>query len=265
MKSLTVEEIKQKQLYILDEVVKFCNDNNITYFLCGGTLLGAIRHQGYIPWDDDLDLMMPREDYEKLIDTFTHPAIRLNSSRILNDYYYPFLKAEDKLTEMTEHTFIGQIRNLGINIDIFPLDVMPAEPKALRKFLKKMFFLRKCLKLKRIKITGVKVDDFLRSIGRKIMMRYTVQEMSQKLTTSAMKYKDQDTGFMGIVVWGYGHKEYCRKEIFASKVEVDFEGKKYFAPVGWDEYLTNVYGDYMQLPPEEKQVRPHLFEAFERE
>ena len=265
MKILSVKEIKVKQLYILDEVVKFCNENNITYFLCGGTLLGAIRHKGYIPWDDDLDLMMPRKDYEEFVDKFSHPDINLNSSRISDDYYYPFLKLEDKHTEMKEHIFIGQNRNLGVNIDIFPLDVMPNDSKALKAFLKRMFFLRKCLKLKRVKITGVKVDDFLRKIGRKIMMRYTVQEFNEKLTSAALKYKDQNTGYMGIVVWGYGRKEYCRTEIFDGKVEVEFEGKKYFAPVGYDEYLTNVYGDYMQLPPIEKQVRPHLFEAYVKE
>ncbi len=264
MKQLSIDEIKNKQLHILDEIVKFCDNNNITYFLCGGTLLGAVRHKGYIPWDDDVDLMMPREDYTKLIDTFNHPDITLNSTRKLDDYYYPFIKVEDNHTEMDEHAFIGQTRKLGVNIDIFPLDNMPADSKPLKLFLNRMYFLRKALKLKRNKKSGVLVDDCLRSIGRKLMKPYTAKEVIDRINKSATRYNNCSTGYMGIVVWGYGRKELCRAEIFAEKVQVEFEGKKYFAPKGYKEYLTNVYGDYMTLPPKHKQVRPHTFLAYER-
>ncbi len=265
MKELSIEELRSRQVRVLNQVVDFCEEQGLRYFLCGGTLLGAVRHKGYIPWDDDIDIMMPREDYDKLIFNFKVDGLTMFSSRVRGDYYYPFAKVSDDETVIYEHMFLGQSEYYGVNIDVFPIDSFPNDHKEQKKFLRRMYWLRKLLRQKRVKRTGVFIDDTLRKIGRFLMKRYSVQVLSNLIAKHATTYNDQDTDYRGIIVWGYGSKEVCRTQVFEGDTKVEFEGKEYNAPAGYKEYLSTVYGDYMQLPPLEKQKRPHIFKAFLRD
>ncbi|MBQ8445584.1 MAG: LicD family protein, partial [Opitutales bacterium] len=127
MREITHEELKQIQLGILDKVHEFCEKNGITYFLSSGTLIGAVRHKGYIPWDDDLDLYMPRADYDKFIKLFSANSpenTKLLSLETDKKYQYPFAKVIDDRTEMVE-TAVGESFKIGVYIDVFPVDSVP--------------------------------------------------------------------------------------------------------------------------------------------
>lgn len=137
MKEISVSQAKQILLEILQEFHQFCHRENLRYSLYAGSLIGALRHQGFIPWDDDIDVLMPREDYERLFHlyrTSPHPAyLELNDSRTRPGYFYPFMKLEDTRTIM-----IGKGKKrvrIGLHIDIFPLDGMPKSLIAANAYL----------------------------------------------------------------------------------------------------------------------------------
>lgn len=266
MKELIISEIRERQLFLLDAVVEFCDANNLCYFLCGGTLIGAVRHKGYIPWDDDIDLMMPREDYERLIEEFECEGITLLSHSKFKDYYFPFVKISDDSTLCDEAKFVSNHKDMGANIDIFPIDNMPSSPKACDRFLFWAKFIRKCSRQKRYRFTRKKfAESLLRYSAKMMLVFFSTRTLCRRLSKFSQKYNHRDTANKGIVVWGYGKREKCRAEVFASSVKLEFEGKFYDAPVGYDEYLTNVYGDYMQLPPLRKQRSHHKFQVFLKE
>lgn len=261
MKELTIDEIRSRQVHLLDTVVEFCNANNIRYFLCGGTLLGAVRHKGYIPWDDDIDLMMLREDYERLIKEFHHDGMTLLSHSKFDNYFYPFLKVSDDSTICEETKFTSDHIGLGLNIDIFPIDSMPSNSVLRSLYVFRMVFIRKCLRQKRYRFNRKIVESVLRYIARVALAPISIPTLCRRLTKVGQKYNSKGTTHKGIVVWGYGKREICRADLFDSSVKLEFEGKLYDAPVGYKEYLTNVYGDYMQLPPLHKQKSHHKFKV----
>ena len=123
MKEIGIEELKRIQIGILKHLDAFCNENNLKYFMCGGTLLGAVRHKGFIPWDDDIDIMMKREDYDKLIELYPkndNSNFKLFSYELDKSFPYPFAKMDDFRTIFEEE--INDSYKIGVNIDIFPID-----------------------------------------------------------------------------------------------------------------------------------------------
>ena len=123
MKEIEIEELKRIQIGILKHLDAFCKENNLTYFMCGGTLLGAVRHKGFIPWDDDIDIMMKREDYDKLIALYPkndNSNFKLFSYELDKSFPYPFAKMDDCRTIFEEE--INDSYKIGVNIDIFPID-----------------------------------------------------------------------------------------------------------------------------------------------
>ena len=145
MKELTVEEIRKIQIEMLVYIDIVCNDTNLNYFLQGGTLIGAIRHKGYIPWDDDVDIYMPLEDYNKFINIIN--SKEKNRYLVLNpyeneDYYYFFSKFVDKETVLIENGY-KQIKNMGVFVDVFPMYNLPDSTEELEKYSKKLIKLEK--------------------------------------------------------------------------------------------------------------------------
>ncbi len=263
MRRLTTEEVKKIQIEILDVVAAFCEENNINYWLDSGTLLGAVRHKGYIPWDDDIDIGMLRPDYDKFAELFNKSNDRYRFVDIDNtpDFYVAFGKVIDTKTVLYEPDKNGD--KLAVNIDIFIYDNAPDDDN----IVKKMYDRRDRLAFMSLFSRGnqiISTDTFIRRIIKKATHICFVFVSSancvKKISENSQKYSKEKTKRVGNFT--AVTRIASDKKIFSSFVDVDFEGKKYNAPVGYDEWLTDFYGDYMQLPPKEKQVTHHQYEAY---
>ncbi len=257
-KKINSDDLKKIQISILDVVDDFCNKNGISYWIDCGTLLGAIRHKGYIPWDDDIDIGMLREDFEKFIKTFNGFNDQYKAYCIENndDFYYPYGKVLDTNTILYEPDKTGN--KLSVNIDVFPYDNTPKNDKEIQKLLDRR---NKYRYYHEVLNCNEKEKSFIKRIviivGRLFFRRnYFVK----KIVHNACKTINNHSTMVGDFT-GYD-RYYCDKSVFDSFIDVIFEGKKYKAPVGYDKWLKAMYGDYMTLPPKEKRVSHHKFEAY---
>ena len=266
-KEISLEEMKKMQVSILKYIKDVCAKNDLQYYLCGGTLLGAVRHGGFIPWDDDIDIFMLREDYMKLLDILrhtTHDSFAMMSYYDNDDYCYPFAKVINKNTCMTEEN-LPYINGYGIYVDIFPIDGLPNEESKCKRYFKKMLFLRDLLNLS----TNIKYNK--PSVVIKNIYRYPIwlicrcisfRKFLKLIDKNAMKHKTKDSNFVACSVAGYGKKEILPSQVFDKTIMINFENEEFNAPIGYEIYLSNLYGDYMKLPPKEKRISHHKFKAW---
>lgn len=262
LKRIQQDELRKIQIEILDVVSAFCEKNNIHYWVDCGTLLGAIRHKGYIPWDDDIDIGMLRSDYDRFMRLFNEQNERYKFYSIENNkkFLYPHGKVIDTSTILYEPNKKGN--KLAINIDVFVYDNAPNS----NKFVEKMY--KRCdryldLNWLRTRTHNPKGNIFRRSIiylTGFCLKIFPKNFFVKEIIKNSKRYVNEDTKYIGnFTAWS---RIYCPKEIFRDFIDVEFEGKCYKAPIGYHEWLTAFYGDYMQLPPEEKQVSHHMFEAY---
>ena len=264
MKKIDEKELKKIQLDILDKVHDFCIKNHIDYWLDSGTLIGAIRHKGYIPWDDDIDIGMLRNDYDRFLIEFNRAKERYKCYSIenKNDFYYPFAKILDTDTVLYEPDERG--KKLCVNIDLFPYDIAPDDDKALKKMYRKRNLYQRLRAISSHNIhSGCRVRRWLISACSIFFKILPKGIFDKKIVNNAKKYKDSDNKRIG----NFTSVEMIAVSlsVFNSFILVDFEGKKYKAPVGYDIWLRAFYGDYMILPPEEQRVSHHNFVAFCKE
>ena len=258
MKEIPIEEAKRMQLDILKSVAKFCDDNSIRYFIYYGTYLGAVRHKGFIPWDDDIDICMPRSDYNRFLESFHHDYYKTWYWTRENKSMCPFAKVIDTRTELHENGDWGE--PLGVNIDIFPMDGLPNDEKQRKKWVDHMRF---CWGFQ----VAASVGDYSRRpFAHRVEIRilkafYKIIPIQHRLASrtirDAMKYDFDNSEYVGVVVWGYGQREVVHKSSILPLRKIKFEDDEFWAP-RTDESLTTAYGDYMQLPPKEKQTYRHL-------
>jgi len=263
MRKLTLKELKETQICILTYVADFCERNKIRYWIDSGTLLGAIRHKGYIPWDDDIDIGMLREDYDKFSKLFNAHESQYRFVCLENsaDFYVPHGKVCDKNTILYEPDENGQ--KLAVNIDIFVYDNAPDDEAELKEMYDKRDFWRKVYWRQNSYIDkkGNIVKIILKYMRRAVYrVRYKNRNPIQEMIQNSKKYMMCQTRNVGNFT--SFTRMSCDKSVFASFIEVEFEGKKYKAPIGYDEWLRSFYGDYMKLPPEEKRISHHRFVAY---
>ncbi len=258
MKKIDIEEMKKIQLEVLLDVVSFCEQEKIRYFLCGGTLLGAVRHKGFIPWDDDIDISMPRPDYNRFIREYSHAFYEVHCWDTENEFICTYAKVSDSRTILTENANLGI--QIGINIDIFPVDGLPKGKFENIKFVKEMKL------LKGLVICASAKDISKRKNTKKIEITiirlfYKLFNIQSWLTGYAIrlaqKYPFDASEYVGVLVWGYGEKEIMKKSIACEYVKGNFEGRRMNILKNYDEYLFNLYGDYMKLPPEKDRIYKH--------
>lgn len=265
MNLLTLDEIKQVEFSLLKTFDAFCRENHIRYFLSNGTLLGAVKYKGFIPWDDDLDVLVPREDYDRLITSFKDDdSVRLVSSERDPQYLFPFAKFCDTST-LKEETNINNGVVLGLNIDVFPLDAWDNE---LEKAKREAALIQRdisCLSLSKLNKPNAStaMKRLLQGVLMLICKIYTGKYFLQQIIQKSNR-KDQDgNAFLGCKAWCiYGAREIIPAEVFADTVEVEFDGEVFPAPIGYDTYLRSLYGDYQKDPPIEKQKTHHSFTAY---
>ena len=268
-KKIELDELKQIENNLLKVFSKFCEDNGLRYYLTYGTLIGAVRHKGFIPWDDDIDVIMPRVDYEKFLTVFnsikTNNNITLLSYESKEDYYLPFAKLIDNRTILKEDANVKS--EIGVFIDVFPLDNLSNNYRHAVSAIKKGYFLNAKWVAKIINLNGYSSSfkKLLIIAVKHILKRKTIQELIVDLDHYASKRGSDDfTKYVGVVC-GISRGDKSRvfdSDWFKDTVTVEFEGNKYLAPVGYDEMLKQLYGDYMQVPPEKDQVTQHSFEAW---
>lgn len=273
MKGISIEEEKQIALDILVAFAEFCEKNGLRYILAYGTLLGAIRHKGYIPWDDDIDIMMPRDDYNKAIALFpSHQYLKMMDISIDSNYGKFFGCLNDtrtiKIENLTRKRCHGTV---SVNIDIFPVDSLPDERSAQESLLARIRKLENemaCLTYRfgkgRTPLSTIKKNlGILCYRSLELLGIKTIEKLSQQHRELLNSVKSDtrtagtltNTGFNGI-------KEFLPKSLFEDTIFVDFEGHKFRAPKYYDMMLSSIYGNYMELPPIEKRISHHENNCF---
>ena len=264
MRTIGLEEIKKIELDILKYIDQVCKEKNLRYFLCGGTLLGAIRHKGFIPWDDDIDIMMPRSDYDLFVKFLKNSS---GKYRILTteqkDYYYNFSKVVDSETLLNEYNY-KPIDDMGVYVDVFPLEGMPLDIEERVKHFNKLHKLRKRInsfsmlkpKLRRNLFAYLK-----RSYLYKKNQKLDLLKFQREYENLAKHYNYDESEYVYASGGAYGKKDIFLRELFLNSIEIEFEGTTFIVPQCYDEYLKQLYGDYMQLPPIEKRISNHNYEA----
>lgn len=255
---LSEAEFKTCMLEVLEVVANYCDEQNLTYFLAYGTLLGAVRHKGFIPWDDDVDIMMPREDYNKLVKHFnrTNDRYQLVDLSVNKQYYLPFAKVYDTHTRVKEP--VKPTMELGVYLDVFPIDELGNDKEAARKFQSSLGFKRNLLMAKlnpwhKNRSLKNNITCFLASC-----FPVSVQTLCQKLENAWQSFSEIKGKYIGVLMYD----KIFKSEWVASATQLNFEGKVFKVPVGYHELLTVEYGDYMQLPPVEQREGQHALVAY---
>lgn len=257
-------------LRLLCELDEYCEKHNLRYFLTGGTLIGAVRHRGFIPWDDDADVVMPRKDYERLVrENYIAKDAQVVSIENPQGYYHPFAYCNiaDTNTIMLEKN-IKRATNKGVSIDVFPLDGVPDDIKLRRRHLKKL------LRRQSIYANAVNVApgfSSLKNAAKTILGMVTAPmdklKLGKKVEMLAKKYRYDECRDVAhtVMLFKAPWRFITPREDYSDYVLLDFEGHKFRCPVEYDKILKRSFGDYMQLPPENEREGHHGIEVYERD
>ncbi len=260
-KDLSLSEIKTIELEILKHFKSFCNENNISFYLSNGTLLGAVKYGGFIPWDDDIDVFVPREDYDRLIETYKNSEkFKLFSSQRDDKFRFTFAKLCDATTIKAENNIDNGVE-LGVDMDIFPLDTC-SQQIFKKSILLKIKVLQNCCILAK----------FISSKGKPVHKRMVIDIcrlfgysfFAERLVKLIKRETSSGSAYAGCLMWPiYGKAEIIPADVFKDTVDVTFEGETFPAPAGYDLYLRSLYGNYHLDPPKEAQKTHHSFKAFQ--
>lgn len=257
MKEISFDEGKKVMLDTLISVARFCDQNSINYSLAYGTLIGAIRHKGFIPWDDDIDIIMMRDDYERFISTYKDERYKVIDGSFNPNHSH--VRVSDEKTVLELNKWRGQFYNAGLWIDVFPIDKVPDSQKRYAMFRRKVWFLFE------MQLSGeVHRNGFLNKVIFHICKPFS-SYFGKKALHKMKKYNNKETqSVANMGVWYLTFPKFPASYM-DEFVEVDFEGHKFKAIKQYDAFLRGVYGDYMQFPPKEKQIPHHSYKAFWRE
>lgn len=259
-----LSDIQKKLLEMLTWFDSFCRENNIPYYAVGGTLLGAVRHNGFIPWDDDIDVAIPRKDYVRLENLMRGkkygPYVLETQNSEAKDYCYPYTKLYDTSTTLIEHCKKPLVR--GIFLDIFPLDGLG---KNRFKGLKWFHSISREYHFYLTRIAAIRKDrSFYKNIAiyvSRLLPYFIIDDVKLRkhLDKRCSKYSLDDSDIGGILLGNWGFKEMVPVKVIGRPKEYLFENIKIMGIEDYDVYLKHVYGDWRKLPPIKKQITHHDF------
>lgn len=263
---ITSEEVREIQKNMLFSFADFCESHNLRYSLGGGTLLGAVRHQGFIPWDDDVDVMMPRPDYEILLKEYNHERFCISHYFASKKHLFSFAKMYDTCT----FSLPGS-RSFSVYLDIFPIDAIKdmddyRQKKKLEIFCYKILDSYRFFVIKRSKDNLLsRVLGYIYWIRNLIRCRYLFtylrsfdfEECIQPFHEALISDVFGEYPYAGAITGIYGEKEIMPSNTFLEYIQLPFEGRMMSCIKAYDAYLTLHYGNYMQLPPKHEQVGKH--------
>ena len=267
-KIIDLKELKHIELDLLVHVHEICEREKFRYSLGGGTLLGAVRHKGFIPWDDDIDIMMPRPDYEAFIDYCLTNDTPFGIQCFENDKNYVDLSA--KIYDPTTVLQCDSIENsdqIGVSIDVFIIDGLGNSVKEARKAFNATAFKRELLvaaqwkhyfksKTRAWYYEPIRFAFFLLSRG------VNKSKLFDKIQNKYKKIDFDNVEYAAAVGGAYREREIVPQTVFTEYIDLPFEEHRFKAISAYDTYLTSIYGKYMELPPIEKRVSHHLFTAY---
>lgn len=258
---INLDQIKQIEIEILKHIDSFCKEKSITYFMGYGSLLGTIRHSGFIPWDDDIDLLMPREDYEKFRTTFAGGShYRFVDRNNRHDWPYVFGKVIDTKTEMEEIDY--KSGKIGVYVDIFPIDGLPKGSFMRRTHMLKVQLLHYILiTVQKNNLAG---SSGFRSVIKRLLYPvgklWGMNNIIKYIDKTIKKYTFNNSDFVASQSTNvYGMREIMPRDWFLYEQTHNFENMAVVIPKSYNEILTKIYGNYMKLPPTEKQISHHHY------
>lgn len=265
-KDISLEEMKKIEIDILTKIDKVCKENNLKYSLMDGSLIGLVRHKGFIPWDDDIDIMMPRPDYEKLREILINNPIdgmKYMSSDTQEDFYYPFAKVVSTKTTMKEHKAY-EIKDYGVFVDIFPIDGIYKSKIKRYILLRKMRLLRNLIQISfhDEQVSDNKVKKYIKNIFARFAKKIGFKRLVA-IAKKNMKKCEYATSENVTLIYNdifINKNKYYTKDMFEKISYRSFENEKILSLDNYDRYLTDLFGDYMKLPPKESQKSNHSFD-----
>lgn len=263
--------IKKIELDMLKVFVSICEQLGLKYYLIGGTLLGAVRHKGFIPWDDDIDVGMPRKDYEIFVERagmFLPDYIFLQNYRTDENMIFPFTKLRNSNTTYIEVRTKKSKMNQGAWIDIFPLDFYENNERKRKILTKRISMINMRIGMEQHFVDN-RTRSFVRSSMRKLVFAF-IRKRYPTLKSAVKKVDDIYSSTSPSDIWvnksgAYPGKEEVPVKWFGKGCYVVFENMKVCAPIEYDKYLKHIYGDYMTPPPIEKQIPVHDIEVIDLE
>ncbi|MBI9094571.1 MAG: LicD family protein [Sphaerochaeta sp.] len=258
---INLDEMKHLELDMMKEIHAFCLAHDITYSLGYGTLLGAVRHKGFIPWDDDIDLIMPRPDYDIFIQSFQSEHYKVVSSSLDPAYCYPYAKVYDTRTYLQE-TLRNTYPDMGVFIDIFPVDGLPPDKREQVLLYKRQKFLYKLhMSMKYYLSREWSIPkDLLLLVARGVALFFPVRKVIKALERNCLLYPYETSKDVAVMV-GEAKLVTIARSSFEHPVLLEFEDASFYAISDYESNLTGLYGDYLKLPPIEQQASEHRYKV----
>lgn len=260
-----MKPLQRVQLEMLKVVVGFCEQHALRWFLLGGSALGAVRHKGFIPWDDDIDVGLPRPDYDRLLEILKRDLqapFFLQTRETDLEYPLHFAKVRNSATTFIQSNMAHLRMNHGIGIDLFPLDGYPSSTGRITFW----FILFKVMRGMLMHKYGIRSDKRVVRWGMKLVSLPFTTRFLHAAVEWCVRRTDYESSEMIHNWWGaWGIKEVMPKRVFGEGRQVPFESLICRIPTDFESYLSRIYGEYMKLPPEDKRVSHHVSDVIDCE